>query len=184
MTQTRRGFTLVEVSLAVAVGLALMAASVAMFNSVQRGAKFSNAKSVVGTIQTNIGASKFRSNTGSPPPFSAVAGNMDPNTGKPFWPDSQGVLPPDPVYGRNGVLLYNSLATPGPLAVGDAQVIWDHPNFAGSPVPTPPPTFVAPAGYTAPTAYGQGGWLYDPSTGAFRVNLSNKDYSDQRPGAW
>lgn len=184
MTQTRRGFTLVEVSLAVAVGLALMAASVAMFNSVQRGAKFSNAKSVVGTIQTNIGASKFRSSTGSPPPFNAIATNMDPNTNKPFWPDSPGVLPPDPVYGVNGVLIFNSLATPGPLSVGDGQPVWDHPNFAGSPVPTPPPTFVAPAGYTAPAAYGRGGWLYDPSTGAFRVNLSNKDYADQRPGAW
>lgn len=184
MSHNRRGFTLVEVALAVAVGLMVMAASVVMFNSVQRAAKFSNAKSVVGTIQTNIGASKFRSPTGSPPPFSAVATNMDTVTTRPFWPDSPALLPPDPVHGVNGVLLYDSQATPGPLAVGDGQPVWDHPVFAGSPVPTPPPSFVAPAGYTAPTAYGQGGWLYDPATGAFRANLSNKDHADQRPGGW
>jgi prepilin-type N-terminal cleavage/methylation domain-containing protein len=184
MLRNRGGFTLVEVSLAVAVGLILMASSVALFNSVQRGAKFSNAKSMVGTVQTNIGASKFRSATGSPPPFSAVAANLDPNTGKPFFADTTGVLPGDPAYGRNGVILFDSTATPCPIAAGDPTPAWDHPVFKGSPVPTPPPGFVAPAGYTAAPAYGQGGWLYDPNTGAFRANLSNKDYQDQRPGGW
>ena len=184
MLQSRRGFTLVEVALSVAVGLMIMAASVAAFQAVQRGAKFSNAKSLVGTVQTNIGASKFRSASGSPPPFSAVATNLDPNTSKPFWPDTTGTLPGDPVYGVNGVLLFDSLASPVPLSVGDASPSWDNPVFQGSPVPTPPPGFVAPAGYATPPAYGRGGWLYDPNTGAFRANLSNKEYIDQRPGSW
>ncbi|MNS45483.1 hypothetical protein D3C72_779510 [compost metagenome] len=184
MLQSRRGFTLVEVALAVAVGLMIMAASVMAFQGVQRGAKFSNAKSLVGTVQTNIGASKFRSPTGSPPPFAAVATNMDPNTGKPFWPDSAGKLPGDPVYGLNGVMIYNSMASPVAIVAADPTPAWDNPVFQGSPTPTPPPGFVAPAGYTLPTAYGRGGWLYDPNTGAFRANLSNKDHQDQRPGGW
>jgi prepilin-type N-terminal cleavage/methylation domain-containing protein len=184
MFQRRPGFTLVEVSLSIAVGLVVMAAAIAAFSGVQRATKFSNAKSMVGTIQTNIGAAKFRSPTGSPPPFSAVAGNLDPNTGKPFWPDSPGKLPGDPVYGINGVMIYSSTATPAPIAAGDPTPAWDHPSFQGSPTPTPPPGFTAPAGYTLPAGYGKGGWLYDPTTGAFRANLSNKDHQDQRPGGW
>ena len=187
MPHNRRGFTLIEVALAVAVGLALMAASVAVFHSVQRGAKFSNAKSVVGTIQTNIGASKFRDSAGQPPAFDEVATNTDrtdPAKTKPFWPDSAGVLPPDPVFGVNGVLTFDSTQPKGALAAGDGADLHDLAIFNGAAVPAPPPGFTPPAGYTAPTAYGRGGWLYDPATGAFRVNLSNKDYPDQRPGAW
>jgi hypothetical protein len=173
--------TLVEVALAAAVGLVMLAAAVAGFNYAQTSAKFSASKSTVGTIQTNIGMDKFR--TGTPPPFANVAANRD-SLGRPLFPGTTGVLPGDPVYNVNGVLLYNSTATPGPLAVGDPSPAWDHPVFAGSPTPTPPPGFTAPTGYVAPPAYGRGGWLYDPTTGSFRANLSNKAYQDQRPGAW
>lgn len=181
MFRIRRGLTLIETALAAAVGLIILAAAVAGFNYAQTSAKFSSAKSAVGTIQTNIAMDKFR--TGSPPPFANVASNRD-SLGKPLFPGTNGVLPGDPVYNVNGVLIYNSTVSPSPMAAGDPTPAWDHPNFAGSPTPTPPTGFTAPTGYTAPSAYGKGGWLYDPNTGSFRANLSNKAYQDQRPGGW
>lgn len=180
MFRRSRGFTLVEVALAVAIGLAIMAAGSAMFTSVQRGAKFSQAKTIVGTIQTNTAMDKFRQ--GTPPAFSALFANRD-SSNKPFYSNTT-ALPPDPINGYNGVLYFDSLATPRPLVAGDPTPAWDHPVFAPGPTPTPPPGFVPPAGSNQPPAYGRGGWLYDPNTGAFRINLSNKDYPDQRPGAW
>jgi prepilin-type N-terminal cleavage/methylation domain-containing protein len=181
MFRRQRGFTLVEIALAVAIGLSVMAAAAAMFGSVQRGAKFSQAKSMVGTIQTNVAMDKFRQ--GSPPPFSALFANRD-SSGKPFYSNTT-ALPPDPISGYNGVLYYNSQATPIPLAAGDPNTVWDLPVFSSAqPSPTPPVGFAPPVGSQQPPRYGRGGWLYDPATGAFRANLSNKDYSDQRPGAW
>ena len=181
MDRKRAGLTLIEVTLAIAIGLVLLGGTVAAYNAVRASSAMSNARAMVGTIQTNIGMDKFR--TGSPPPFANIATNRD-STGKPLFPGTTGTLPGDPEYNVNGVLLYNSAVSPSPLATGDPTPAWDHPNFAGSPTPTPPAGFSPPPGYTAPTAYGRGGWLYDPATGALRLNLSNKAFQDQRPGSW
>jgi prepilin-type N-terminal cleavage/methylation domain-containing protein len=181
MIRNRPGMTLIEIALAVAIGLIVIAASAAGFSGVQRNAKFSSAKSTVGTVQTNLGMDKFR--TGSPPPFANVANNRD-SLGKPLFPGSNGTLPGDPIHNVNGVLIFNSAASPVPLASNAPTPAWDHPNFLGSPVPSPVAGFTPPPGYIAPAGYGRGGWLYDPATGAFRANLSNQEYQDQRPGTW
>ncbi|HEY9724143.1 MAG TPA: prepilin-type N-terminal cleavage/methylation domain-containing protein [Oscillatoriaceae cyanobacterium] len=160
----RSGFTLVEVSLAIAVGLVLMAAGIYAYQGMQQSARFSQAREMVGTMQTNIGMEKFR--LGSPPPLSEVQSNTD-STGKQFWSGTAaGSLPADPVMNQATIATFDSTASPVPLKSGDPQNEWDNPHM-GSPAPV-----------------GQGGWLYDPNTGAFRINLSNRDYPDQRPGTW
>ena len=166
MVHKRPGFTLIEVSLAVVIGIVILAASVAGFNGVKRAAKFSQAKSMVGTVQTNLAMEKFR--TGSPPPVARLQANRD-SANRPFWPDANSVMPNEPITGQNAILPFDSTATPVPLAAGAPSPSWDNPIFL-TPGPAP--------------GYGKGGWLYDPATGAFRLNLSNQDYPDQRPGAW
>lgn len=176
---TRLGFTLVEVSLAISIGLAIMAASVYAYRQVMEASKFSQAKTMVGTIQTNIGMEKFRAGTppplspapgSSPAPSAAVPASLLTNTdslGKAYYANSAvgNVLPVDPVMGLNTVTAYNSAASPTPLVAGAPTPQWDNPIFAS------PGT-------------GRGGWLYDASTGAFRINLSNQAYPDQRPATW
>lgn len=176
----QKGFTLIEVALAVAVGLVVIAGAVYGYNATQASAKTTKARSIVGTVQTNIGMEKFRQ--GVPPSPEALFANRD-SANNPFYPGVDGgTLPAEPLTGVNGMLRYNSNASPVPIAPGDPTPMWDNPVFAGSPPPTP--GFVAPAGYTQPAAYGKGGWLYDPTTGNFRANLSNKDYPAERPGGW
>lgn len=172
-------FTLVEVALSVSIGLAIMAASVYAYQQVMEASKFSQAKTMVGTIQTNIGMEKFRA--GTPPPISPAPGaspapsaavpaalynNVD-SMGKAYFSNSAtgNRLPQDPVTGNNTLTAFNANASPTPLVPGAPTPQWDNPIFA------------------SPGA-GQGGWLYDPNTGAFRINLSNQQYPDQRPGTW
>ena len=179
----QKGFTLIEVALAVAVGLVVIAGAIYGFNSTQTSAKFSQAKSVVGTLQTNIGMDKFRQ--GTPPSPDSLFANQD-SAGRPFYPGVDGgKLPAEPTTGVNGMLRFDSTASPVPLVSADIGQtnLYDNPVFAPGAV-APTPAFVAPAGYTQPPGYGKGGWLYDPTTGAFRANLSNKDYPDQRPANW
>jgi prepilin-type N-terminal cleavage/methylation domain-containing protein len=172
------GFSLIEVALAVAVGLMVLGATVYAFNQVNASSKVSNAKTIVGTIQGNIAMDKFR--LGTPPPMTPKPGatpvygisiNTD-YTGKPYYPQaSPGALPIDPISGFNTVKSYNSAATPAPIAAGDPTPQWDNPVFQT------PSTGATPG-------YGKGGWLYDEATGAFRINYSNKQYPEQRPGSW
>jgi prepilin-type N-terminal cleavage/methylation domain-containing protein len=172
MSRRTPGFTLIEVMLATAVGLVLMGASIYAYNSVKKGSSLSQARSMVGTMQTNIGMEKFRN--GSPPPMTpapassaSISTNLD-STNKPYWPgsDTPGQLPPDPITGKNQVLQYSSVASPTPLVAGAPTPQWDNPVFSSG------------------GQYGQGGWLYDPNTGAFRINLSNQQYPEERPGNW
>lgn len=169
----RPGLTIVETVLSIAIGLVLMGGVVATYYSVRASSAMSNARSMVGTIQTNIGMDKFR--LGTPPPMTpvpsasattGVAINRD-STGKPFWPDSSlgTTMPADPVTGRNTVMSYYSTLAPTALVAGDPTDRWDNPVF-GSP------------------AYGKGGWLYDENTGSFRINLSNRDYIADHPSQW
>lgn len=172
--RSRTGLTLVETALSVAVGLVVVAGSIAAYNQINKSAKFSQAKTMVGTIQTNIGMDKFR--LGSPVPLSSnqaatpstfgIQINMD-SVGNPYYRDSQNTnaLPNDPVMGKNTIMSYTYNASPVALSPGAPSAQWDNPVF-GSP------------------AYGQGGWLYDASTGNFRINLSNQTYPEHRPGAW
>lgn len=177
MRRTRPGFTLVEAVLAISVGLLVLGATIVGYNQVHNSAAMTNARSTVATINTNIGMEKFR--LGSPPPMTpapastssaAVSLNHD-SVGKQYYPGAASpfALPGDPVYNDNTIQVYDSTASPTPLAAGDPTDSWDNPIFAstgGSP------------------AYGKGGWLYDPATGAFRINLSNHDYPGDRPGSW
>ncbi len=172
----RSGFSLIEIALAVAVGLMVLGATVFAFNQVNASSKMANTKTIVGTVQGNIAMDKFR--IGSPPPRTPVPGatpvlgvsiNTD-YTGTAYYPQaSPGAMPNDPVTGYNDVLPYDSTATAVPLVAGAPTPQWDNPVFL-SPGPTP--------------GYGKGGWLYDEATGSFRANLSNQDYPDQRPASW
>ena len=86
----RPAFTLVEVILAVAVGLVLMGSTIYAYRAAKAGSSLSKARTIVGTIQTNIGMEKFR--LGSPPPMTpapsatavSVYNNVD-STGKAYW---------------------------------------------------------------------------------------------------
>lgn len=173
----RPGFSLVEVALAITAGLMLVAASVTAFRQIQASARLNSAKAMVGTIATNIGMDKFRLGTppplaATPSPYSSTFGiqlNTD-SIGKPYHPEgSPGALPPDPVTLQNTVLPFDSTASAVPLASSAPTPQWDNPVFL-SPGPSP--------------GYGKGGWLYDASTGAFRINLTNQAYPAERPGQW
>jgi type II secretory pathway pseudopilin PulG len=177
MNSRRPAFSLVEVVLAIAVGLVLMSGTIAAYNAVRQGSQISQARTMVGTIQTNIGMDKFRN--GSPPPMTPSASpsgvsvwtNLD-SAGKAYWPNApvNGQLPPDPVLGKATLMPYSSTAAPTALAAGAPTEQWDNPCFYGSAAAT--------------AGYGKGGWLYDASTGAFRINLSNKDYPGDKPSGW
>lgn len=174
----RPGFSLIEVSLALSVGLMLIAGSVLAYNQINQSSRIQNAKTMVGIIQGNIGMEKFR--LGVPPPFTprpsvspaqGVSLNRD-STGKQYAPQGTSTsLPVDPVRLVNTLYNFDSEASPVPLSAGAPTPEWDNPIFL-SPSPS-----VAPG-------YGNGGWLYDERTGAFRANLSNADYPDQRPANW
>lgn len=175
----RPGLSLIEVTLGVAVGLLIMGSSVVAYQQIRTSSKFSAAKSMVGTIQTNIGMEKFR--LGSAPPQTPAPGataptgesvapalqnNLD-SASRAYWPAgvTARALPADPVMGLSTVMPYTSTASATPLAANAPSAQWDNPIFANS-------------------TYGKGGWLYDTRTGAFRINLSNQDYPEQRPGSW
>jgi prepilin-type N-terminal cleavage/methylation domain-containing protein len=160
-SRATRGFTLIEVALAVAIGVTLLGASVMAYRGVQQSSRFAQARSMVGTIQTNIGMDKFR--RGTPPTLAALQSNLD-SAGKPFWPSST-AFPADPIVNDATISPFSSASAAVALTAGDAQNLWDNPVFTQS-------------------GYGNGGWLYDASTGAFRLDLSNQAYPDQRPGAW
>jgi hypothetical protein len=180
MDRKRAGLTLIEVTLAIAIGLVLLGGTVAAYNAVRASSAMSNARAMVGTIQTNIGMDKFR--MGTPPPITApgaapwpascsVTGNMD-STGKPYWPNApvSGQLPDDPVMGKHTVMTFTASDAPVAISTGASSDRWDNPVFAGT------------ANQAA--GYGKGGWLYDPSSGAFRINLSNDAYPADKPSAW
>lgn len=171
----RRGLTLIETTLAIVVGLMVLGGTVAAYQQMNQSAKFSKSKTIVGTVQTNVQIDKFRLGT-APALLSTtvdatgalygVGRNRD-SQGKAYWPDtlSGTAMPLEPVTNVATVTAFTSTMTAVPLSAGAPTGEWDLPIF-GSP------------------AYGQGGWLYDASTGAFRANLSNKTYPDQRPGSW
>lgn len=174
--RARRGFSLVEVALAVATGLIVLGATVFAFNQVNASTKMASYKTTVGTVQGNISMDKFR--LGTPPPATplptgvpySVTTNTD-SVGKPLFPQaSPGAMPKDPVHGWNTVLPYDSTATAVPIVAGAPTPQWDNPIFTTT--------------TTASPGYGKGGWLYDPATGAFRANISNQDYPADRPGSW
>lgn len=154
----RDGFTLVEVALAVAIGIAIMAATVYAYTSMQSEARYSQWKTMVGTIQTNIAMQKFR--TGTAPTLAVVESNTD-NLGKAFWPGTSGALPTDPIYNSNTVTQFDSTQAPVTIT-GSTQT--DNPYFN--------------------TTTTRGGWLYDPNTGSFRANLSNADDVEHKPSTW
>ena len=172
------GFTLVEVAMAIVVGLVVAAAGFRMYQSVRAASKVREAQMIVGVVQTNVGMDKFRLGTPplsvatTPSPYASVFGvsrNTD-STGRPYHPNgTSSALPPDPISGLTTVLTYDSAATPVPLVSNAPTPQWDNPVFltAG---PSP--------------GYGNGGWLYDASTGAFRINYSNQQYPAERPGQW
>jgi hypothetical protein len=173
----RAGVTIIETALAVAIGLVMMTGVIATYYSVRNASNISNARSMVGTIQTNVGMDKFR--LGVPPPITpvpsastntALSTNVD-SVGKPFFPGgpAAGSLPNDPITNSNVLLYYDSTLSPTPLASNDPSERWDSPVFF-SPSPN--------------SGYGKGGWLYDPATGSFRINLNNHDYPGDRPGGW
>jgi type II secretory pathway pseudopilin PulG len=174
----RAGFTIIEVALAIAISLVMMGAVIGVYNSVRVSTNMSNARSMVGTIQTNIAMDKFRLG-GSPPrtpqpvPSSSavVSQNLDSN-GKPYWPGgiAATVLPNDPILGNNLVLYFDSTMTPVPLVTNDPTDRWDN------------PVFLSPG--AAAAGYGKGGWLYDDVHGSFRINLTNHDYPGDHPGGW
>ncbi|MDB5097588.1 MAG: hypothetical protein JWM80_2009 [Cyanobacteria bacterium RYN_339] len=181
MNLRRAAFTLIEVALAIAIGLVLLGGTVAAYNSVRQSSNMSNARAMVGTIQTNIGMDKFRA--GTPPPLTApganppwpatcsVTGNMD-STGKPYWPNSPtaGQLPDDPVLGKHTILTFDSTQASVVITAGTQSDRWDNPCFVGA--------------ANIALGYGKGGWLYDTATGSFRINLSNDAYPGDKPGAW
>lgn len=173
----RPGISLVEVVLAVTIGLTLIGGSVYAYQQTRSASRVKEAQMVVGVVQTNIGMDKFR--LGAPPPLAAtpspypssfgVGLNVD-SQGRPYHPQGTGsALPADPISGLDTVLPFDSTATPVPLVSNAPTPQWDNPVFltAG---PSP--------------GYGHGGWLYDASTGAFRLNYSNQQYPAERPGAW
>lgn len=165
MFQRRSGFTMIEVALAIAVGLAVIAGAVVAYNGMQTSAKFSQAKTMVGTIQTNIGMQKFRKST--PPTAEEVASNED-STGKPFWPGTDpGDFPDDPITLSDAIATYDSTEDATALVPADIgkTEYYDNPIFQDA-------------------GMGKGGWLYDETTGTFRVNLSNKDYPEHQPSRW
>lgn len=162
MHAQRRGFTLIEVSLAVAVGMVILAASIFAYQQVNMSSRFAAAKQMSATIQTNIGMEKFR--TGSAPAYDDLVTNMD-SASKAYWPGDSSGFPADPVMGVDTVATYDSSLAAVDLGSSDAENMWDHPVFLDA-------------------SYGKGGWLYDEDTGAFRINLSNKAYPEQRPSAW
>lgn len=159
----RRGFTLIEVALAVTVGLMILAASVYAYQQVNQSSKFASAKQMVATIQTNIGMEKFRN--GRPEALADFTDNRD-SANKPYWPgETGGAFPADPVMGVSTVTAYDSTLAAIDLGSGTPESSWDNPIFQTA-------------------GMGQGGWLYDPATGSFRINLSNKDHPSQRPSSW
>lgn len=163
MFAARRGMTLIEIALAVTIGLALLIGSVYAYNQTKVSAEWSQAKTMVGTISTNIAMQKFR--TGQPPTLAQLQSNTD-NLGHPYWPQTNGVLPADPVSGSDSAIAqYSSASAAVAINPGDPQTSWDNPYFQ-----TP--------------GSGQGGWLYDPSTGSFRINYSNAQYPEQHPSTW
>lgn len=165
MFKRRTGFTMIEVALAIAVGLAVIAGAVVAYNGMQQSAKFQQAKTMVGTIQTNIGMQKFRKST--PPTADEVASNED-SAGKPFWPGTDpGDFPADPITNTDTIATYDSTEDATALDPADVGKTEYYDN----------PIFLDPA-------MGQGGWLYDETTGTFRINLSNKEYVEHQPSKW
>jgi hypothetical protein len=173
----RAGLTLIEITLSIAIGLVMMTGVIAAYYSTRTSSNISSARSMVSTIQTNVAMDKFR--LGSPPPLTpvpaatsttSISSNVD-SVGKPYYPGAPlpGALPNDPVLNGTLLLTFDSTASPVPLALNDPSERWDN------------PVFLTPG---APGGYGKGGWLYDPNTGSFRINLNNHDYPGDRPGGW
>ncbi|MEB3196732.1 MAG: hypothetical protein VKP62_05960 [Candidatus Sericytochromatia bacterium] len=173
----RAGISLVEVSLAIVVGLIVASASVYTYQQVRASARLKEAQMIVGTVQSNIAVDKFRLGqapplAATPSPYASVFGvslNVTSAGGNYHPQGGVNTLPADPVSGYSTVLAFDSQASPVPLVAGAPTPQWDNPVFL-SPGPSP--------------GYGNGGWLYDQTQGAFRLNYSNQQYPAERPARW
>lgn len=166
MTRKQLGFTLVEVILAIVVGLVVMAGGFAAFHQFNETAKINRAKAIVATVQSSIQQFKYR--TGTLPDTQVNIGLNKDDRGEPFYkstgtltnlvplgmPDghfSETNLPPDPIHGKTA-LYYSDDATPSVVTDTDGKSL--------------------------------GGWLYLYATGQFYLNVSDEDIPDDPPSKW
>lgn len=161
-----KGFTLIEVLLAILVGSFIMAGTTAAYRQFNATAKINRAKAIIATMQSNIQAYKYR--TGTPPSAGVLAHNND-DRNLAFYgsaltgntPADASVsatagmytstrLPPDPIY-NNGTLYYVTTGTSSPAVSNGASI---------------------------------GGWLYFCDVGRISLNALDEDIPDDPPSKW
>jgi len=161
----QRGFTILEVVLAVSLGVLLIVGASAAFSAYRIQTNYNRAKMLLAGTRSNITMYRYRK--GSFPKAGPVVGtctdgngndiacsictNTD-DQGNPFFPGSNpGTLPIDPVRNIaaiNDTLIANCAATPA----------WDSTGATSTTFPDD-----------------TGGWLYDPTLGVLSINLKNND---------
>lgn len=143
MQNHQRGFSLLELSLSLAVGLAIIGASIFMYRQHMADARVQQTKMALATIRTQLAAYRYR--TGQFPTLASMSAN-DAGGGQRL------------ISGPGLVTSQGSFSEP----------------FSGI-------AYVYPAGTSQAS---NGGWLYDPTTGAVTVNLSSPSVPGEDPSQW
>lgn len=152
------GFSLLELSLAVAISLTILASSFWMLKQQNSEARIQQSKMMLATIRTNLSAYRYR--FGSYPSYTEFQRNWATPSANAFQ-----IIPG---ASRSATeITTNGGAVNEPVS-GAMRVYDRNPNRSG--------------GAEATTSYG--GWLYDSTTGSASVNLDPSKYPGDNPNLW
>lgn len=156
MTNKSKGFTLIEVVLAIVISILAVIASVLAYGSFSRTMRYERAKTMLSSIRTGIEDERSRTNAYPAATGTYSISNNKKTNNQAYYGNYSGPLQGD--CNLNGVIDATESSLPCDPLLNKSTL-----NLGT----------VAVGTTAAGTA---GGWLYDSASGEFRINLPDAEY--------